>query len=174
MTNGIIVIAVAAMILLKLYIVGSMPQQQVARQQTQQVAYQANTVLADDIRTRFAIDLAHRLGNPNPSADTIAFIVDWTIAEDSGSGAFDRMNPLNSTEKTGSTGFILNGDGVTAYPTFEAGLDATVITIANGYYPHILHGIQTNSVEEALDDTELGIWGTGRGNVANLYYKGGE
>lgn len=116
----------------------------------------------------FAQDLLHSLGNPAPTLDIIRFVHAWQRAE----GTNATFNPLATTQKAdGATCFnYLSGQcGVKNYTSYEQGLIATLETLTNGAYPHIVHGLQTNDVEEALNDNELGTWGTGRGAVKRNY-----
>lgn len=133
---------IAAMILAYLYQLGSMPAQ--AERSSQLIHF------SDDIRTQFAYDLATRLGNNDPSPEIIAFIVQWTIAEDDSNNAFIRNNPLNTTQTGFNTTTVINDDGVKGYATYEDGLNATVQTLSYGYYTEIVAGIQTNDYQHAL------------------------
>lgn len=111
-------------------------------------------------RGEWATELLHALGNNTPDARTVNFVASWTLGENTRA----RYNPLATTQPAaGATNF--NPVGVKNYPTDQAGIDATVKTIQNGYYPHILHGLQNNDPEEAANALELGTWGTGMGFV---------
>src|SRR5689334_13568201 len=50
---------------------------------------QPATIISNE-REAWAVDLAARLGNPQPSRDMIAFLVEWSLAEDASGGAFER------------------------------------------------------------------------------------
>lgn len=113
-------------------------------------------------RERWAYDLAVALGNPAPSAETVAFIVAWTRAEDGDdAGALARHNPLNTTEDTGAV-LVFNSHGVKGYATREDGLAATVRTLGYSYagYQNIREGIATNDPERALRGLYASPWGT--------------
>jgi len=98
------------------------------------------------------------LGNSTPDAKTINFVASWTLGENTRAA----YNPLATTQPMESaTDF--NWVGVKDYTSHQQGIDATVKTLENGYYPHVLHGLQTNDPEEAVNAVELGIWGTGLG-----------
>ena len=115
-------------------------------------------------RQQFAIRFATALGNPIPSKEIVRFISAWTVGE----GTKARYNPLATTQPMpGATNF--NTANVKDYLTAQQGIDASVITLKNGRYPHILHGILTNDVNEAMNDNELGVWGTGLSGVKNAY-----
>lgn len=121
-----------------------------------------------DAREAWAVDVLARLGNTQPDADMVAFVVAWQAGE----GTAAAFNPLATTQPApGDTCFnYLSGRcGVRNYPDYETGMRATVETITNGYYPNILAGLQTNDPERALNDVELGVWGTGGANVRALY-----
>ena len=119
--------------------------------------------------TEWAHDFLAGVGNSTPTHEIIGLVVAWQRAE----GTEAQFNPLATTlttdESTCYARSVNSGTCVKDYPTRELGLAATIHTITNGAYPHILHGLQTNDVEEALDDDELGTWGTGRGAVLRLY-----
>jgi len=98
------------------------------------------------------------LGNGTPDAKTVNFVAAWTLGENAPAA----YNPLATTqEMPGATDF--NWVGVKNYTSHQQGIDATVTTIQNGRYPHVLHGLQTNDPEEAVNALELGVWGTGLG-----------
>lgn len=117
-----------------------------------------------NVRERWAADLASRLGNTAPTAETIAFLVEWTMAEDSSDGAMARNNPLNTTQSSGATTVVINGDGVKGYASYQDGLDATVTTLANGYYDEIVAGIQMNDPGRALAGLIASPWASSQYN----------
>lgn len=147
---------IAILIAAKLYQIGAAPEAQ------------ARPVDAGDRidisgwRTAFALDLLHRLNNDQPSADTVAFIIGWTIAEDSGDGAFLRNNPLNTTQDGFNETHSINRDGVKGYLTYEDGLDATIETLMNGYYDEIVIGLQNNDPERAYQGLLNSPWASSR------------
>ena len=100
------------------------------------------------------------LGNSTPDAKTVNFVAAWTLGENTRA----KFNPLATTQPMeGAADF--NFVGVKDYTSHQQGIDATVKTLQNGYYPHVLHGLQTNDPEEAVNAIEMGIWGTGLGFV---------
>lgn len=102
-------------------------------------------------RLQWAKDLCQQAGNTNPSPKLLAFIVGWSKHEtNTNSGA--RFNLLNTTLNgiEGSTNF--NSVGVKNFPNYQSGLNATLITLKGGYYPHIEEGIRDN-VESFFTDT---------------------
>lgn len=143
-------IIIAAMVLVWLYQIGSMPVQV----QAQIISAPPYTATQDITREQFAYDLVTRLGNNNPSPEIIAFVVQWTIAEDSSTGAFARNNPLNTTQTGFNETTTINDDGVKGYASYQDGLDATVQTLSYGYYTEIVAGVQTNDYQRAL----IGLW----------------
>lgn len=116
-------------------------------------------------RERWAVDLASRLGNTSPTPETIAFLVEWSIAEDGSDGAMARNNPLNTTDSGGAI-FTINGDGVRGFPDYETGMQATVRTLTNGLYSDVVHGIQTNDPGRAKAALIASPW-------ASSHYAGG-
>lgn len=116
------------------------------------------TYAPQNAREQFAVDLLAQLGNPAPTIDMIAFVVEWTIAEDGGDGALSRNNPLNTTQSSGATTMIINSDGVKGYATYADGLQATVETITNGYYDEVVAGLQSNDPGRALAGLIASPW----------------
>ena len=123
-------------------------------------------VVRDDWRQAWAYDLCTRLGNPNPSAEIIGFIVAWTIAEDGGNGAFARNNPLNTTQEGFNATHTINGDGVKGYADYESGMNATIQTLSYAAYVEIVAGIQANDAERAYNGLIASPW-------ASSHYNGG-
>lgn len=112
--------------------------------------------------TQWSLELLAGLGNAVPTQDTVNFVDAWQRSE----GTDAVYNPLATTQPmNGDSCFnYLHGHcGVRNYPSRATGLHATILTLTNGSYPHILYGLQTNNPEEALNDEELGTWGTGWG-----------
>lgn len=134
-------------------------------------------VTSGDERVQFAYDFLQALGNANPSDEALMVVVAWGRAEDGCTrscsdghqSAVERNNYMNTTQP----GFNAIGDfnlaGVKIYQTYQDGLQANVHTIQNGAYPHMLHGLQTNDVQEFLNADELGTWGTGLGAVQRTF-----
>ena len=119
-----------------------------------------------DGRTKWAIDLARRLGNNDPSPDLIAWIVAWQRAENTNAA----YNPLATTYRTpGSTCY--NPVCVRNYSDRNEGLDATVATLEFSYpgYADIREGIRTNDPDRAMRGLAASPWGTNAGVVAAIY-----
>jgi murein L,D-transpeptidase YcbB/YkuD len=76
-------------------------------------------------------------------------------------------NPLNTTQKEhGSvdSGAQPGADDVQKYPDVATGIEATVTTLKNGNYPHIVQGLQENAGPHwylANAASEFSTWGTG-------------
>jgi hypothetical protein len=108
-------------------------------------------------RERWAIDLLAALGNAQPTPDTIAFVVEWTIAEDTSDGALSRNNPLNTTICGHHWVGAINGDGacgVGGYATEQDGIDATIETITQANFSSIAAALQANDARGA----RLALW----------------
>ncbi len=134
-------IVVLALIAVKLYQIGSA---------SEAVAAPAEHIQpSGDWRTIFALNVLHLLHNDQPTEDTVAFIIGWTVAEDGGDGAYLRNNPLNTSQSGFNETGSINGDGVKGYATYEDGLDATIQTLSYGYYTEIVTGLQTNDPNRA-------------------------
>ena len=100
-------------------------------------------------RAAWAVDVLGRLGNAAPSAATVAFLVQWSRAEDASDGAFARHNPLNTTQTSGAVVSTINDDGVRGYASYEDGMAATLQTLSYGYYTEIVAGLLSNDPERA-------------------------
>jgi murein DD-endopeptidase MepM/ murein hydrolase activator NlpD len=117
-------------------------------------------------RERWAMDILAGLGNDRPTAATIAFIVEWTLAEDGGDGAMSRNNPLNTTQSGYNETATINGDGVKGYESRQDGLDATIRTLSYGYYVDIVAALQNNDPAAAKTALIASPW-------ASSHYNGG-
>lgn len=112
-------------------------------------------------RAAWAVDLLGRLGNTQPSAELITFMVAWSIAEDSGPGALGRNNAYNTTlclpgRMTGA----INGDGacgVQGYATWQDGIEATARTLEQSNFAGIRAALLANDAERA----KLELWASG-------------
>jgi len=115
------------------------------------------------LRGEWATQLLQKLGNSSPDAQTVNFVASWTLGENT----LAKFNPLATTQSMpGSTCFNCPLANVQNFISNEQGLDATVKTLNNGRYPHILEGLKTNDPEQSANGVELGVWGTGLGFVA--------
>lgn len=152
---------IAAIVLMVLYKLGSTPPTAPAQAEP---AAPAIAVPQDDA-SQWAIDLIAALGNHQPTYETAMFVVAWQRGENTAA----QWNPLATTQPWANEScFNYDQEGrclVRNYASRDDGLAATVATLTNGRYPHILAGLQGNDPELALDDAELATWGTGRGNV---------
>jgi peptidoglycan hydrolase CwlO-like protein len=107
------------------------------------------------------------LGMPM-TADNVAAIVAWEMAEGGHWYNTAYYNPLNTTQSMpGAT--VFNSVGVKAYVSWAQGLKATVITIRNGYYGGILDALRSgNDAQAVAGAVASSPWGTGSFNVAAL------
>lgn len=108
-------------------------------------------------REQWAIDLLAALGNATPTPATVAMVVEWTLAEDSGSGAIERNNPLNTTMCGHNQITAINGDGacgVAGYATYQDGLDATIETVTQVNFEAIASALRANDAQAA----RLALW----------------
>ena len=102
-------------------------------------------------RGQFATDVLKSIGNPNPSANTVGWVVAWTLFETghpAGSYQGASYNLLNTTlPAAGATTF--NSIGVKNYTSYSQGIQATADTLKGGYYAALLQALATNN-EAAL------------------------
>lgn len=98
-------------------------------------------------RSQFVTDVLRGIGNSNPSAQVVGWMVAWSVAETGHpSGAYQgaAFNLLNTTQPaTGTTDF--NSIGVKNYASYAQGITATVQTVQNVYYPALLEALLTNN-----------------------------
>ena len=98
------------------------------------------------------------------TADNVAAVVAWEMAEGGHWYNTAYYNPLNTTQSMpGAT--IFNSVGVKAYTSWAQGLKATVITLHNGYYGGILEALSRgNDAQAVADAVAASPWGTGSFN----------
>jgi len=104
-----------------------------------------------------------RLGMPM-TADNVAAVVAWEMAEGGHWYNTAYYNPLNTTQSMpGAT--IFNSVGVKAYKSWAQGLEASVITINNGFYGGILAAMRRgNDAQAVANAVAASPWGTGSFN----------
>ena len=95
------------------------------------------------------------------TADNVAAITAWEMAEGGHWYNTAYYNPLNTTQDMpGAT--VFNSVGVKAYTSWKQGLEATVKTLKNGYYGGIIdalrRGNDASGVAQAVGNSP---WGTG-------------
>jgi len=107
-----------------------------------------------------------RLGMPM-TADNVAAVVAWEMAEGGHWYNTAYYNPLNTTQSMpGAT--VFNSVGVKAYRSWMQGLEASVITINNGYYDGILAALKVGNDGQAVAAAVAASpWGTGLFDVKN-------
>jgi peptidoglycan hydrolase CwlO-like protein len=95
------------------------------------------------------------------TADNVAAIVAWEMAEGGHWYNTAYFNPLNTTQSMpGAT--VFNSVGVKAYTSWAQGLKASVITMRNGYYGGILDALRRgNDAQAVADAVAASPWGTG-------------
>lgn len=92
------------------------------------------------------------------SGQNVSFLGAWQAYE--GGGA--TFNPLNTTQGSGTN---YNSVGVKNFPTAQAGAAATVATLRNGRYPHVVAALASGRPYDSPDigavASEIRVWGTG-------------
>ena len=120
---------------------------------------------------QWAYDMLTQLGNPAPSFETIQYVVAWQRGESTAA----RFNPLATTQAMQPEpadpcfNYLSGKCGVRNYVSRVQGIEATTVTLTNGFYPNVYQGLLTNDPEMALNDGELRTWGTGLANVETGY-----
>jgi hypothetical protein len=103
-------------------------------------------------REQWAVALLAELGNEQPTPEMVAMVVEWTIAEDGGDGAFARNNPLNTTICGHNWTGAINSDGacgVGGYATYQDGIEATRDTLLQDNFSAIYAALLANDAEGA-------------------------
>jgi hypothetical protein len=93
----------------------------------------------------------------------LALLEAWIACEKGDTGdAWQWNNPLNTTQPGyGGVDVAGNAAGVKIYPSQAAGIQATVATLTNGRYPHLLAGLlQGHAATFFARPQELATWGT--------------
>jgi len=100
------------------------------------------------------------------TADNVAAIVAWEMAEGGHWYNTAYYNPLNTTQSMpGAT--VFNSVGVKAYTSWAQGLRATVITLNNGLYGGILAALRSgNDANAVAGAVASSPWGTGSFSVS--------
>jgi len=95
------------------------------------------------------------------TADNVAAVVAWEMAEGGHWYNTAYFNPLNTTQSMpGAT--VFNSVGVKAYTSWAQGLKASVITLRNGYYGSILDALSRgNDAQAVANAVAASPWGTG-------------
>lgn len=117
-------------------------------------------------REAWARDVLAGLGNVQPSAATVTFMVEWSLAEDAGDGAMARNNLWNTTQPGFHDLGCMNEDCVRTYATYQDGVAATLQTLSYGYYAEVVAGLQTNDPARAKAGLIASPW-------AASHYNGG-
>jgi murein DD-endopeptidase MepM/ murein hydrolase activator NlpD len=127
--------------------------------------------LGDQERVKWSLDLLNALGNPEPTIETVAYVIAWTMAEDRGTDAFNRNNPLNTTQTSDTVTMVVNGDGVKGYQTRQDGIEMTVKTLGYDFsgYEDIRQGLIENDPERALRGLYASPWGTNAVHVEQIF-----
>jgi len=100
------------------------------------------------------------------TADNVAAITAWEMAEGGHWYNTAYYNPLNTTQSMPGAS-IFNSVGVKAYTSWKQGLEATVITLKNGYYGGIIAALQRGNDSSAVA-AAVGASPWGTGNFSNL------
>ena len=100
------------------------------------------------------------------TADNVAAITAWEMAEGGHWYNTAYYNPLNTTQSMpGAT--VFNSVGVKAYTSWKQGLEATMITLKNGYYGSILDALRRGNDSTAVA-AAVGASPWGTGNFSHL------
>ena len=100
------------------------------------------------------------------TADNVAAITAWEMAEGGHWYNTAYYNPLNTTQSMpGAT--VFNSVGVKAYTSWRQGLEATVKTLRNGYYGDIIEALRRGNDSTAVA-AAVGASPWGTGNFSHL------
>jgi hypothetical protein len=108
---------------------------------------------------QWAETILKQLGAP-VSGNNVASMVAWAAFEGGHWGNSARYNPLNTSQDwPGATSAF--GTHIKAYDSWQAGLDATIKTLKNGFYNEILADLRDSKAPETtLDAVRRSKWGT--------------
>lgn len=108
-------------------------------------------------RSDFAREVFSKIGAATNNYERIVFGVAWAAFENTQAA----NNPWATTEPfEGATDF--NEAGVKNYLTFENGVDATVATLENGNYEHLLEVLRSGdtTIQDVLNALNSSPWGS--------------
>ena len=112
----------------------------------------------DYTRETFAEAILTGLGYPVTKL-AVTDIMSWEAAEGGAWNGGARYNPLNTTEPmSGASDF--NSVGVKNYTSWNQGLQATIKTLENGYYPDILNALAIGGTGDFGLTVGDSPWGT--------------
>lgn len=117
-----------------------------------------------------AMAILQTLGAP-PTPVNINLLAAWEWCEKihTQDGAWQWNNPLNTTQQEPGS-YSVNSSGVQAYPSQQVGVQATVETLRNGYYPHLLAGIMNGDAATFFGAPgEMATWGTNLFCIQQVY-----
>jgi hypothetical protein len=108
----------------------------------------------------WAVAFLQGLGMPTTGSN-IEFVMSWEAAEGGHWSDAARYNPLNTTQP-GFGGVGINSVGVKAYPSWQAGLQANIQVIKNGYYTSILNLLRQGNAnpQDLANAVANSPWGT--------------
>lgn len=90
----------------------------------------------------------------------VSAVTAWEAAEGGNWANSARFNPIDTTQPEPGS-WPMNSVGVQAYPSWAAGLSATVTTLQNGNYPGIIAALQAGGSAQAVADAVAASpWGT--------------
>lgn len=120
---------------------------------------------------QWARALLQRLGYKQTNANVTALMA-WMRAEGGHWNNSAHYNPLNTTQKmSGATS--MNSVGVKSYTSWEQGLQATVITLRNGYYGAILSQLKSGGSAQGVANAVVNSpWGTKHISVSGITVTG--
>lgn len=122
-------------------------------------------------REEWARALLGRLGY-SASRSNVTAILAWMRAEGGNWNNSAHYNPLNTTQSmSGATS--MNSVGVKSYTSWDQGLAATVITLRNGYYGHILSALSSGgSANQVVSAVVSSPWGTKHISLSGITVSG--
>jgi len=107
-----------------------------------------------------------------PTPTNLKLLAAWSYCEKPhyAGSSWQWNNPLNTTEPCcGYTGSV-NSAGVKIYPTPANGVQATVKTLQNGYYPQLVQALLTsNATQFFAASGEMTTWGTSLACIQSDY-----
>jgi len=145
-----------------------------------QILLEQNDTSNDDVYKKILSGIGSKV-----TEEKLKFMRAWRQAEDGQTPSVSHNNPFNTTqpmeggENKSPINCLRDGEGVSpnpdgscpdgfvrgvrSYKDINVGIQATIKTLTNGYYPNLLKKLQTDNITaaELADTADLKTWGTG-------------
>jgi hypothetical protein len=121
----------------------------------------------DETPSQFAVALLHRMGI-KPNTANVKALVGWQRAEGGHWNNDAKYNPLNTTQNMPGAGNTGTQGNIKVYKSWNQGIEATVKTLENGRYDHIIQALRGNSSQKVAQAIGSSPWGTSASSVSQI------